>query len=315
MRRWQAESGVRSRDISAGASETPVRREVRRPAYGHVVVHSRPSAHDLRGVRLGAYERWILRNVPSPGETPLPIEAPGYHPNVIDSQRRAANKLERIGLLESERRLERSRAREPRREVPLFWAGAFWERPEKTRRHVIHRRVVWATALGWGVRRACQYELAHGLPIRWTNHLLARVRYYSEGAEVFSRELRAETTEKIRQSVLEERDDPVEPTVEVVPAGVRTDADRERWRRAVDVAVRDNPRAGSTKLWQAACARFESGESLPAVRADHGPTESERFLASRNPMADYEHELCERVTVGGGIPGGPFLGESRRPPS
>lgn len=263
---------------------------VRGPVYGRPMAPFRPSplVEHLRGVRLGGYERYLLREAPHPsGSTPLPIDATDWSEPIPGSLRRAASKLERVGLLESERRPEHARAREPRREeTPLYRQGAFWEWPDKTRRHIIYRRVVWLTALGWGVNRCCRHEIATGLPIRWTNDLLARIHRY--GFMYVDRRERAEVSEQIRHSVLDFGDDPVEPREEVAPPGVVSEADRERWRCAVDRAVRDHPSAGAARLWAEACALFESSEDLPPVRAKHGSSEVERFLATHHPLTDAE---------------------------
>jgi hypothetical protein len=244
-----------------------------------------PPIHRLPRTRLGKAERWLLRAAPRVDRLSgfllsLPNETPSARASVL----RALRKLEKSGLVDVKRLPFKERARDSRRERPLYRNGRFWRHPDQTRRQIVYRPVIWISPLGEGVRKVFARELEHNLSIRWTKSKLKQVGRVAATQRLFNESSRHHWVQA-QKGFYADGDETLEPSEEARPAAVRTEQDLERWRSATALAVRSHPNAGSEKRWLAARALFESPDALRQER--NGPAAPPSGGSRRTP-------LCQR---------------------
>lgn len=195
--------------------------------------------HRLSGVRLGRQQRWLLVSAPTP-QALL-----GYvleHPDraVRESLRRVAGDLELLGLVSVEKVRARVRARDPRRETPIFHDDRFWTRRDPAQVRLVRRNAVWQTPFGFEIFLRYRRELESGRAIRWdpdvvevAEKVAARTTVDLETRRVFAAERAGELRDSERVQAFDR--DLLEP---LRPEEVRTASDAER-NLAVAVVARD----------------------------------------------------------------------------
>lgn len=225
----------------------------------------------LEGVRLGQNERTLLMNAPAIG-TPLGLRivAPEATRSAQQGYLRAVKKLCGLQLVHRATAREHERARDPRREVPVYALGRFWWREEQTRIQVVSRIVVWVTPFGEGIRMAYEKELTSRGPIRWTPKKVGRAQRYARESSISTdRQSQARSELRALPDAAEGPWKPRDTSQEAFPAEVDTKEQRRRWRIAVAVARKENPALGSSGLWKAAlvvyCGELSDDELLASL--------------------------------------------------
>jgi hypothetical protein len=219
-------------------------------------------------VRLGARERHILRSASPPEDLGgWPIDG-GTRRAGHEAMLRAARKLERVGLIETETVPVEMRAKDPRRERLIYRDGCFWERVDPTRRQIVYRRRAWRSQLGEAILEAYPHELHGRDPVRWDERAVR--------AEQFAR--RREPGHLIRQRLRAQAagaaGPPYRPFLSEIrnseslrgpkyPEFVTTSSERSRWDASAYVAgTRQPSRLEPEALWHIACEIYHSDEGL-----------------------------------------------------
>ena len=243
--------------------------------------------HPLFGVRLGKWERWLLRHAPGPEALHgLVLDDPD--PGIREQLRRAACKLDGAGLLERHRMHSYVRARDPRREGLLFKDGQFWVRADQSRAHAVRRNVVWLSPFGREIELLYRAQLEAGAPIRWDRDAVLRARDRVRYVQRNHRRVQIGVLEEdARDAVIRgENRWKLRPAV---PEDVGSIRDGERWEAAVAVARNRAPQAPAPELWQRALElwRTVDGEALRAQQVALAPatvSANDRFRRKRRPL-------------------------------
>lgn len=248
----------------------------------------RPS-HPLHGVRLGKMDRWLLTHAPTPDAIfGLVLDEPD--PSTRETVRRAAVKLEKVGLLERHRMQVYVRASDPRAQGLVFRDGAFWRRADATRAHAARRNVVWLSPFGFQIVLRYRSQLESGEPIRWDARTVNRA---FEKRKWMNSELRRVQLNEREES---ERDDVVladrsrRKLVPVVSPEVSSADDFGRWEAAVALARHRAGDAPAQALWDLAVELWTTSSTSALQRAAaeiprRAPTRGERFRAHhRSPL-------------------------------
>lgn len=183
--------------------------------------------------------------------------------SVREGQRRAAVKLERVGLLEREQAVVYVAARDARRERLVFRECQFWRRRSAERRHAVRRTIVWRSPFGAEIERRYHDDLAAGVAVRWERRTVAAAQMAAQlhyGGSDHRAQRRAavavlEEEQRARALAVDRDDNPLEPAI---PSSVVSDGDRERWLLAAAIAQDRNPGAGADAAWDVACALYGS---------------------------------------------------------
>lgn len=209
----------------------------------------------LKYVRLGKVQRSLLLVAPEPMlSRGLIIDDPAKTRSAQNTTLRAAHRLRAAGLIDIERIPVTTRARDPRRERPMYLAGDFWRRRDPTRSHVVFRRAIWLTPLGAAVRRCLRRELESGMPIRWTPKNLWAVGLIENRIQREDRRTREGSINNTAEieSVPPQPERFAEDFVQCTPSWVKDSEGLERWQLAVMLARASYPRVGSGVLWDRA---------------------------------------------------------------
>jgi len=235
-----------------------------------------PRPEDLRGLHLDASDR-----------------------SIREQHRRAAQKLERVGLLERATLRTYVRARDQRRERLLFRDGEFHRSIDPTRAHAIRRTLIWKSPFGFQIVLRYGAQIRAGAAIRWDAQIVRRAEAEATGGWVGQTNRKVEIAE--REEL--ERDwvllaNPEERTLEVVlPDGVATEHDRKRWRLATALAHGREPDIGVPELWDAACALHATMDlrtlaaAVAALPGPRPPSRAERLR--RRPQSRLIRSLSD----------------------
>jgi len=244
-----------------------------------------PLDHPLHAVRLGKMERYLLDKAPSP-EALYGYVIGDPDRSVREGLRRAAKKLEQVGLVERLPLGVYVRARDARREGLHFADGRFWRYVDPSRAHAVRRNVIWLSPFGAQIMLLYGDQLRSGATIRWDARTVlaaeARTRHKSidrgyqwrlaiEASEDASRHEVLFASSRHRRS-------------EVLPAAVITRPERECWRLAVSVARQRLDTSDAASLWELALRLYttEEREALAAEAAgERRPTRAEQFRRQR----------------------------------
>lgn len=260
----------------------------------------------LQGQRLGVLERTLLTQAPRVGTLGgLTVRDPVGDRNTQRGYLRAAKKLARLDLVMARDLRERTRARDPRREHPVFEHGRFWSRPDHTREHWITRKVIWATRFGEGIKHVYEVELTQGKPIRWRASRIRAARRHAERLPHGADDQQA-AEDMLEEGLHAPLDRAPGAYREVYPEAVNTADDKQRWRLCCRVARREHPTLGSQRLWDCACTIYDSGRDLHALR----------LVAGRDPGAPSPSPLrLKRLEAGQVVstPAGRAHSAARRP--
>ncbi len=238
----------------------------------------------MYGVRLGRMERWMLLHAPVPRSlSGLVLDA--EDPSVREGQRRAAVKLERVGLLEREQAVLYVAAQDARRERLVFRDGQFWRRRSAERRHAVRRTIVWLSPLGSEIEHRFRAQLVARTPIRWDERTVAEAQMvahqqygsgnHREQRRTFLEAL--EEQERARALAVDRDANPLEPAV---PGTVHSSGDHERWMLAAAIADDRSPVGGADAAWDLACALYE-GLGIKPLREAAAKTRSAQRAGSK----------------------------------
>jgi len=237
--------------------------------------------HPLYGVRLGKMERKLLSLAPTPDAIyGYVIDDPDR--SIREQLRRAAVKLERVGLLERLSVGVYVRARDVRREGLRFSKGRFWRYVDATRAHAVRRNVVWKSPFGFEISILYRAQLEAGAPIRWdarsVRNAKSRAASKSMDRHWQFRDAIESHEETAREAVL--FPDPTERLQEVVPAAVKTMEDRDRWKLATAAALHRVNDVDAAALWDLALRLYDTethGELAAEVAGARRVTRAEQF--------------------------------------
>lgn len=244
-----------------------------------------PVDHPLHGVRLGKMERYLLDQAPSPEASyGFLIDDPVR--SVREGVRRAAKKLERVGLVERLRLGVYARARDARREGLQFADGRFWRYVDPTRAHAVRRNVIWLSPFGFEIILLYGDQLRSGAAIRWDARAVlaaqARARHKSSDRGYQWRSAIEVSQDASRHAVL--FDSSRCRRTEVLPAPVTTRPELECWRLAVSVARQRLDTSDAGSVWELA-SRLYATEERDALAAEAAgecrPTRAEQFRRQR----------------------------------
>jgi hypothetical protein len=246
-------------------------------------MHDGPDFTELKGKRLGAVERGILLSAGSPALTnPLILKARSGKRSEQESARRAARRLESLGLIRVAKVREGTRAHDPRRHDPYYWEGEFFDRTDKTRRHSVPRLVCWRTAFGDALVDAYRQELTDRRPIRWNEETYERVARCASLSPVSEASWQGAETDVAR--VLEESPSEIEED-QLLISGELDPEICQRWRLSIQVAAARNPGAGSLRLFKESVALTESDISLEELRREAPAEPVKRPNVTSEPKA------------------------------
>jgi hypothetical protein len=237
--------------------------------------------HPLYGVRLGKMERFLLSRAPT-SDAMFGYVIDDADRSIREQLRRAAVKLERVGLVERLSLGVHVRARDVRREGLRFSKGRFWRYVDPTRAHAVRRNVVWKSPFGLEIYLLYRAQLEAGSPIRWDERSVrnakSRAAYKSMDRRWQFRHVIEAHEQSAREAIL--FPDPAAELQEVEPAEIKTREDRGRWKLAIAAARQRASDSDAAALWDLALRLYETEDrdSLAAESAGRPrATKAEQF--------------------------------------
>lgn len=243
--------------------------------------------HPLNGVRLGKMERHLLACAPSP-EAHDGYVIEDAERSIREGLRRAATKLERVGLLERLPMGVYVRARDARREGLHFGQGRFYRYVESTRAHAVRRNVVWLSPFGDAIMLLYGEQIRAGERVRWDARTVSRARSRAD-TKSLDRHFRWRDAIDVREDA--ERyavlfPDATARARTVTPDDVETKEDLKRWKLAISVAGQRTNSADAGALWKL-CHRLYRTQDLKSLAGEaegaRRSTRAEQFRRQRRP--------------------------------